>query len=211
MKLNKVTLNDAKSILSNDRIFAKFLKENSNFLNKLVHKHVSNNRLNYNDNELFQDVYQEACLSLWKKALPNYNGTTKFSTFCYTVLRNDIIEFLQKRSKFESINGPNISIEHPKLMRNSDTNGLVPEYNEKLWKSQKKRHFEEEIDERIYEEEQLSKLSPVDLKVLDMKRKGVKRQKIAEALGLNLHTYKAYYYGTFVEKMKKYGMKYEEL
>jgi hypothetical protein len=47
MKLNKVTPNDAKSILSNDRMFAKFLKENSNFLNKLVHKHVSNNRLNY--------------------------------------------------------------------------------------------------------------------------------------------------------------------
>ena len=49
------------------------------------------------------------------------------------------------------------------------------------------------------------------MKVLDMKRKGVKRQKIAEALGLNLHTYKAYYYGTFIEKMKKYGVNYEEL
>lgn len=210
MKLNNVTKRDTVVLLQNQREFGKFLKENSNFIHKLVHKHVGNNRLNRSDSELYEDAYQEACLSLWKKALPNYNGSTKFSTFCYTVLRNDILEFLQKRSKFEAVNGPNVSIEHPKLMRNGDSPGLVPEYNEKLWNTPKKKSFEEEVEDRLYEEEQLSKLSPVDIKVLEMKRKGFKRQKIAEALGLNLHTYKAYYYGTFVEKMKKAGVNFEE-
>lgn len=211
MKLNKVTKSDTVTLLNNERAFGKFLKENSNFIHSLVHKHVGNNRLNASDSELYEDAYQEACLSLWKKALPNYNGSTKFSTFCYTVLRNDILEFLQKRSKFESVNGPNVSIEHPKLMRNGDTTGAVPEYNEKLWNTPKRKSFEEEVEDRLYEEQQLSSLSPTDLKVLELKRKGVKRQKIAESLGLNLHTYKAYYYGTFVQKMKAAGLSFEEL
>jgi RNA polymerase sigma factor (sigma-70 family) len=114
MKLSRVTVEDAQLLYNNQREFSKFVRENENFLRKLVHKYINKNRLNQNDSELFEDAKQEALLSLWNKALPKFNGSTKFSTFAFTVIKNDLMQFLQKKTKFEKETGETLSIENLK-------------------------------------------------------------------------------------------------
>ena len=203
MKLNTITTEQAQEILNSDRKFTQFININSNFLRRMVHKQIMQSRLNTNDSELFHDLFQEASLSLWKKALPNYNGSTKFSTFAYTVIRNDLLQFLLNRTKFERSHGPVNSIENS-LRMSQDSESF--EYNEKYWKKPYKMSFEDEILTRLHEESLTSKLSPLDQKVLELKKKGFKKKAIAEKIGMNYHSYRSYHFYSFVPKIKSLGI-----
>lgn len=203
MKLNSITQEQAQEICKSDRKFTQFININSNFLRRMVHKQIMQSRLNTNDSELFHDLFQEASLSLWKKALPNYNGSTKFSTFAYTVIRNDLLQFLLNRTKFERCHGPVKSIENS-LRMSQDSESF--EYNEKYWKKPHRLSFEDEILNRLHEESLTSKLSPLDQKVLELKKKGFKKKAIAEKIGMNYHSYRSYHFYSFVPKIKSLGI-----
>lgn len=200
MKLSRVTVEDAKLLHSNPREFSRFVKENENFFRKLVHKYINKNRLNQNDSELFEDAKQEALLSLWNKALVKFNGTTKFSTFAFTVIKNDLMQFLQKKSKFEKETGETLSIEQLKRNFNGDGNASL-EYQENNWKiDPRKINFENHLIEKIQQETDIKKISRTDYIILELKKRNFSREKIAAALGLNIHTYKTYYYKIFHER-----------
>ena len=44
------------------------------------------------------------------------------------------------------------------------------------------------------------KMNPVDFKISELKKRGWDRIKISQALNMNLHTYKKYYYTNFLKK-----------
>jgi RNA polymerase sigma factor (sigma-70 family) len=208
LKLNKITVDDAQRIKSSDREFSRFIRTNSNFLRKIVWSYLRKNSLNENDSELFEDAFQEALLSLWLKALPKYNGSTKFSTFAYRVIKNDVLGFLQSRSKFESNIGQNVSMEK---LKKGDANELSGEYKESLFKQNKtKISFEDQIIETMDEKKRISDFSAIDFKIYNFRKLGWKRDAIAQALGMNVHTYKAHLYGSYFPKLKKLGIEDNE-
>lgn len=208
MKLNKITPIDAQRIKKSDREFSALLRQNSNFLRKLVWGYIKKNSLNNSDSEIFEDAYQEACLSLWSKALDKYNGSTKFSTFAYKVIKNDILAFLQKRSSFTSKRGDFISIEKLKTNKESQSGS---EYFENSWKVDlKKRCFEDSLIEKMDEENLKNNFSSIDLKIYELKSRGWSGKNIAQALGMNFHTYKSHLYGSYIPKMKKIGVEINE-
>ena len=204
MRLSKVTVEQARFLHGNHREFAKFVRENENFLRKLIHKYINKNRLNHNDSELFEDAKQEALTSLWSKALLKFNGSTKFSTFAFTVIKNDLMQFLQKKVKFEKETGETLSIENLKRNFNGDgTSGL--EYQENNWKvDPRKTSFENELVEKIQQESIIKKISRTDYVILELKKRNFSREKIAAALGLNIHSFKTYYYKVFVPRCEDY-------
>ena len=204
MRLSKVTVEQARFLHGNHREFAKFVRENENFLRKLIHKYINKNRLNQNDSELFEDAKQEALTSLWSKALLKFNGSTKFSTFAFTVIKNDLMQFLQKKVKFEKETGETLSIENLKRNFNGDgTSGL--EYQENNWKvDPRKTSFENELIEKIQQESIIKKISRTDYVILELKKRNFSREKIAAALGLNIHSFKTYYYKVFVPRCEDY-------
>lgn len=204
MRLSKVTVEQARFLHGNHREFAKFVRENENFLRKLIHKYINKNKLNQNDSELFDDAKQEALTSLWSKALPKFNGTTKFSTFAFTVIKNDLMQFLQKKVKFEKETGETLSIENLKRNFNGDgTSGL--EYQENNWKvDPRKTTFESELVEKIQQESVIKKISRTDYVILELKKRNFSREKIAAALGLNIHSFKTYYYKVFIPRCEDY-------
>lgn len=210
IKLNNITTLDAQQILSSDRMFSSFVRKNSNFLRKIVWGYLRKNNLNANDSEIFEDAYQEACLSLWSKALPKYNGSTKFSTFAYRVIKNDVLAFLQKRSSFESHRGQNVSMENMKH-KNQKDGDISGEYRESLFKINKtKKSLEDQVIESVDEEKKTKNFSSVDLKIYELRKREWKRDDIAHALGMNVHTYKAHLYGSYFPKMKALGIEENE-
>lgn len=202
MKLGTITVKDANDLLNDERKFSSFIKKNSNYINKIVHRYVGKNRLNGNDSEVFHDAYQEAILSLWSKALPKYNGKVSFSTFAYTVVKNDVLKFLQDKTKFESKKGEVISLFSPSMTRSFDSNDSQ-EFKENIWKvDPRKRSFEDSLIDEIIAEQNSKKLERKDKIILELKKRNYSRDDIAQALGMNIHSYKAYYYGSFQPKMK---------
>ena len=205
MKLSRVTVEDAIRLQKNEREFTKFINENSSFINKIVHKYVyKKNKLNLNDSELFEDAKQEALLSLWTKALPKYNGTNKFSTCAYVVIKNDLIQFLQRKTKFEKEKGEVLSIES--LKRNfNNLEGGNSEYLESNWQiDPRKITFEESLIKKIQSETDIQKICRTDYIIIELKKRNFSREKIAQALGLNIHSYKTYYYNVFKKRSHLY-------
>jgi RNA polymerase sigma factor (sigma-70 family) len=200
MKLSRITVEEARFLHANDREFAKFVRENENFLRKLIHKYINKNKLNQNDSELFDDARQEALLSLWGKALLKFNGSTKFSTFAFTVIKNDLMQFLQRKTKFEKETGETLSIEN--LKRNYNGEGSAGlEYQESNWKiDPRKTNFESELIEKIHQDSDVKKISRIDYIILELKKRNYSREKIATAVGLNIHSYKTYYYKVFYDR-----------
>lgn len=200
MKLSKITVEQARFLHANGREFAKFVRENENFLRKLIHKYINKNRLNQNDSELFDDARQEALTSLWHKALPKFNGSTKFSTFAFTVIKNDLMQFLQRKVKFEKETGETLSIES--LKRNFSGEGNEgSEYQENNWKiDPRKTSFENDLIEKIHQDSNIKKISRTDYIILELKKRNYSREKIATVLGLNIHSFKTYYYKIFVDR-----------
>lgn len=204
MKLSKVTVEDANVIYNNNREFSKFIRENQNFINKIVHKYINKNKLNLNDSELFEDAKQEAVTSLWAKALPKYNGTNKFSTFAYIVIKNDLMQFLQRKTKFEKETGEMVSIESLKRNYTGEGNAGL-EYQESQWKiDPRKINFEELLVDKIQKENDVLKVSRTDYIIMELKKRNFSREKIAQALGLNIHSYKTYYYNVFLNRCKSF-------
>ena len=200
MRLSKITVDQARFLHKNPREFQKFIKDNENFLRKLVHKYINKNRLNQNDSELFEDAKQEALISLWSKALLKFNGSTKFSTFAFTVIKNDLMQFLQKKVRFEKETGETLSIEQLKRNYTGEDSG-GSEYLENNWKvDPRKTSFENDLIEKIQQDSSIKKISRTDYIILELKKRNYSREKIASALGLNIHSFKTYYYKVFVER-----------
>lgn len=200
MKISKVTTQDIPVLKKNPTQFGKFMKENDNFLNKIVHSFKEI------DTETFMDLKQEARLALWQ-SLDDYdsNRGAKFITFAWTKIRNHVLYILQKKQKHDN---SIISIEKFKKTDNQDSES---DYYENAFDID---HFEFEPDiiNKVDSERMMSCLTDLDKKILELKNDSRRftRKEIAEHLGMNFHTFKFYYYGEFINKMQKvYGDKFE--
>lgn len=201
MKLNSLTKKDCEDILKDEKKFTLLVNKNKNFLNKIVARYINKNYLNKNDSDLSFDLMQEATLSLWKKALPKYTGETKFSTFAYTVVKNDVLRYLQNKSKFESIYGETISIEKFKGREDSDRSG---DYYESKWIY--KKNDENDIIRKMDLENSYKKLSKIDKVIYACIYTGMRNDDIARMIGMNISTFMQYKKNVFKRRMKENGI-----
>jgi RNA polymerase sigma factor (sigma-70 family) len=201
MKATYVTVDYAKELVNDERKFNQFLTKNKSFLYKIVQSQYKKNTINKNDSEVIEDLMQEASLSLWNKALRKYTGETKFTTFAFTVIKNDLLRYLQDKTKFENKTGFQLrSIEEYKNPNNHENNGA--DYLEKLFiVDPSKREFEANLIDHIDNQNKKSKLSALDLKIISLRDQGKTVKEMAKEVNLNVHTFKAYFYGSFKKKV----------
>ncbi len=201
MKLNSLTKKDCEEILKDQKKFEQLVNNNKNFLNKIVSKYINKNSLNKNDSDLSFDLMQEATLSLWKKALPKYTGETKFSTFAYTVLKNDVLRYLQNKTKFDSAHGEIISLERFKSRDDGEKSG---DYYESKWIY--KRESENEIIRRMDMENSYKKLSKIDRVIYACMYTRMKNEETARMVGMNIATFMQYKKNVFKKRMMQNGI-----
>lgn len=201
MKLSLLTKKDCEDILKDEKKFNILVEKNKNFLNKIIIKYINKNYLNKNDSDLSFDLMQEAMLSLWKKALPKYTGETRFSTFAYTVIKNDVLRYLQNKSKFDAVHGQTVSIEKFKNQENSDRSG---DYYESQWIY--KRQNENDIIRKIDLENSYKKLSKIDKVIYACIYTGMRNDDIAKMIGMNISTFMQYKKNVFKKRLKQNGI-----
>lgn len=202
MKATYVTVDYAKELINDERKFNQFLTTNKKFLYSIVQSQYKKNTLNKNDSEVIEDLMQEASLSLWNKALRKYTGETKFTTFAFTVIKNDLLRYLQDKTKFENKTGHSVfSVEEKKRNFGNKANPHW-EYRESEWVvDPNKREFESHLIEHLDNQNKKSKLSALDLKIVELRDKGKTVKEMAKEVNLNIHTFKAYFYGSFKKKV----------
>jgi hypothetical protein len=121
------------------------------------------------------------------------------------------MQFLQRKTRFEKETGEMVSIENLKRNTNNEGNAGL-EYQESSWKiDPRKTNFEELLVEKIQEETDVKKISRTDYIIIELKKRNFSREKIALALGLNIHSYKTYYYNVFLKRCQDYLNKKLEL
>lgn len=194
MKINKIKGEDIAKIKSDPVLFQKIVTVNDNFFNKLVQK------IKGVDSELFQDLKQEAIIAFWD-SLDKFDTTRNatFSTFVYTCINNRLLHTIKKSNKTSS---KEVSLEN--FVKRSDDSDQASEYYENYFKNflSNQDSTEQGIIRRLDYEKAMNKLSDMDKKILNFKKAGLTREQIAKKLGMNVHTYKFYYYGTFVKRIK---------
>lgn len=207
IKANRVTKQDAQEILADERKFSKFILLNEKFLYKIVSSEVNKHSANHDDSELIEDAMNEARLSVWLKALPNYDGSTKFSTFSFFCIKNHVSQFLQKRSRTAKHLGEITSIEKFKRGNINDLGaGASEEYREDKWDRSKRNTFEDKLIQKIDYEVAAKQLSERDRIIIYLKMKDTPLLAMSKTIGMNIATFKQYYYGVFAKKLKACGI-----
>lgn len=204
MKLSEIkTKNVANLIIKNNDKFSKLLQTNKNFINKIVYNKLK--RYVGDKREIFEDLFQIGSIALWR-ALQNYDPSKKknianFSTYSYIVIKNDIVKYLEKDTKY-SIN--QISLDNSSFKIYDENNNkefneakLLMKYNN-IYKS-----AEEVVLEKLNLENLVSSLSNMDKIILEGKNKKLTRKQIAKNVNMNFHTFKSYYYCVFLPKIEK--------
>lgn len=201
MKISKVQANDIEKLKTDQKFFATFLKTNDNFLNKIVHSFKGI------DSETFYDLKQEAACSLWH-ALSSYNPErkAKFITFAQTAIRNHVLYCVQQKQKKQN---NDVSIEM--FTRNNMSMDDEANYFELAWDTPH-GDFENELIQKMDADRAMAKLSELDKKILHFKSQNLSQKEIADEMGMNIHTFKFYYYGEFIDKMQKiFGDEFKDL
>lgn len=76
----------------------KLVEENLGLVHHFIRNHIrgSQDMGAYS----YEDLYQVGCIGLWKAAKRYVPGNTKFSTYAYMLIRNEVYSELQRQSKF---------------------------------------------------------------------------------------------------------------
>ena len=98
MKFSEITKQIADEALSNDRTFSSLIKDNDMFFEKIIN--FSKTQKHFPDHLEKDDIKQELYISFFK-ALKKFKSENncKFSTFAWTVLKNDLIVLKNKNFK----------------------------------------------------------------------------------------------------------------
>jgi RNA polymerase sigma factor (sigma-70 family) len=179
-----------------------------NFLKKLALFKVLKilmKRGTISDVDFMEDLIQVGLIAIWNKALPAWDSTRgiTFSTFAHKVIYNEMLQLSMKNDKLSKKVGFIQSIENFNRKSNDASNGEINEYVETGWKN-KNGDFEEEVIQKLDEDNKLSKLSDRDRLIFILQKQGKKRNEIFKQAGFNnIHTYKHYLYNVYIPKMKK--------
>ncbi len=198
-RIKSITSDSLEELSNNPNNFSELLNQNKGFIEQIVRKFCSKNP-NYD----FDDLFQEACIALWKsvnKYDPKRNGKSSFSTFAHTVIFNDVLQSIKRQNKV--IKNEN-SIELYKNKKREEKNENN-EYNESNFIPcyGKGISLEEEMIESIDKKNQMISLSENEKQIFKMKFKlKMKHKEIAKKLNLNIHTYKVIYYLSLIPKLK---------
>ena len=210
MKLKEIrTREDAEAVLKNPKLFNELERDNKQYFNYIANKF--NNMYHHVD-----DLRQVALEAMYLKALPAYNpeqrkkdkkGISAFQTFAYRVIFNDVLRYVRDQNKYE-----NNSVSIEKFIKNSDDGASHGgDYFENLFiKRTEYENFENYQLEKLSRTDVFSELSEnekIMYKHRVLEKKKTPHRKIAEMLGLNIHTYKLIFYTSFKPKMKNLGVK----
>lgn len=220
MKISKIkTKEDAQRILNDTKLYNDLLKQNRTFFYKLAQSKIKN--YPFDKGEMIQDLVQEGMISFHKALLkfnPSDENPTTLSTYAYTVIKNDLIKFLQRETNRtcyriidedgnENIKGT-MSLEDG-LFKKSRSNGSGDasyEPKEDLFfktNPSKYRTVEDQVIPMVYEEQVLSQLSDLDRKILTLRADGKSGRQIANAINMNYHSYKRYLYVVLEKQLQK--------
>lgn len=189
LSIKDVNSKNLKTIINNPTLFKGFINENKNFVMKIITKCAGNNYKEYYD-----DLYGIGMASLWK-ATKHFSSTKKgassFSTFAWTVIRNDINQELRR---IRNIKYHEISMENFK--RGDKNSGqLISEYDETLWKKKNKmKDFCGEICDQLTREYYIKKLPEDSRKIVELKQENHSLHNISKMLNKNYYTVKKNYY-----------------
>jgi RNA polymerase sigma factor (sigma-70 family) len=204
MNLTKVTAEYVDRLKSDQREFNFFANKNIKYVQKIAHK-ILMKRGTISDIDFMEDLIQVGLIALWNKALPAWDSTRgiTFSTFAHKVIYNEMLQLSMKNDKLSKKVGFIQSIENFNRKANDASNGEISEYVETGWKN-KSGDFEEDVIQKLDEENKLSKLSDRDRMIFVLQKQGKKRNEIFKQAGFNnIHTYKHYLYNVYIPKMKK--------
>lgn len=194
--LSDLNANDIIEIQNDNKKFDKMVLMNRGFIEVIINPF----RQNFN----YDDMFQTAIISLWKaiqKFNPEKENASAFSTFARTVIQRDVWGYTKKQNKiFQNEN----SIES--YVNNTENNN-TSEYNEAYFKIPKTISLEENVLNKIYQENILKDLSAIERQIYDMKlNKDMSMKEISVAIGINLHTLKYLTYVRMSEKLEKHGI-----
>lgn len=207
--ISKVKTKDAAvEILSDNKKFADFLELNKNFMNKIISKvhdiHVYG----------YHELYQEAQLSMWEalqkfdpeKRIKDNKTPGTLSTFAYHVIMNNVRRYLNDENRRMSEES---SIEAFRKHTDGNSASDNSDYWEENWKTNQ-GSMEDEIIDRLDKERAMTHLSEQEKEIFRyrfLEKNPLTHEDIARKLNMNPNTYRAIYYGSFKNKIKKLGYK----
>jgi len=213
--ISKVKTKDvANEILGDDKKFAEFIELNKNFMNKIISKVHDINVYGY------QELYQEAQLSMWEalqkfdpeKRIKEKKTPGTLSTFAYHVIMNNVRRYLndenKRMSEESSIEAFKKHTDDTGVSGNGSASGNS-DYWEENWKTNQ-GSMEDEIIDRLDKERTMTHLSEQEKEIFRyrfVEKNPLTHEDIARKLNMNPNTYRAIYYGSFKNKIKKLGYK----
>lgn len=184
LKINKLTHETINKIKRNKKLFDQLINANHGFVDGIVLKFIRKDHRDYDD------VMQAGYLSMWK-AVKTFDkarrNASTFSTYAYTVIRNDVLQELKKINRINR----RVFVWTDVTARNEK--GEVRESGMRIIGRQN-YDFEESIVNRIAYEQKLACFSNLERKIIELKQEGYTMKQIAKRLNKNFSTLKAIYY-----------------
>lgn len=195
LSIKNISKDTVELLQKDDRLFQLFVKKNAGFIHNIVGKFSPPDQMDYDD------YFQIGLISLYK-ALHKFDADrgVSLSTFAYTCIYNDILQYVNKSHKIVS---KEISIE--KFLRKYD-NGLSGEYNESVFEDHhfSVSNFEDSMVNDIVMKDYISTFEDIHKQIFDLRFvKKMKHKDIAKLLGLNIHTYKHIFYFSVYPMVKQ--------
>jgi len=202
----------------NEKLFQEFLRINKGFVDEVVLATIGRNK----QHQDYEDLFQAACIGLFKALQKWRRGKSTFSTFSYKVMQNDVRQEIKRLNKQKHVirknNGTYFHAEIPMeyLLKNVDRNsesGNSANYDEMKFKETRRisqlRNFDKEILDKITLEDRIQKLNDLEKRIYELHYiEGLSIKKVAEKLGKSYGTVKLMFY----ERMKpKFDKMHKEL
>lgn len=181
MRIQFITKEQLKKALKHNKTFEQLLQHNKGFIEKIVLKYV---RRNNNDFESLYWVGASALHKAIKKFDPKREDASKFSTFAYKVIQNDVLK------EVESMNGVNKKETSIEMFKNNH-NHEHSEYSESHWHTRHVVNVEEQAINKVAREQYMQNFTDIERKILDLKAEGYTMPEISQKLNKNFHTLKA--------------------
>lgn len=192
-------------LLKDDKLFGKFFALNRGFINHVVLSVIGRNK----QHDLYDDFFQVASMGLIKALRKYKDGSSKFSTFAYIVMRNDVKQEIKIQQRQKHVlrtnagDGPlstytELSFEDFRQEDTDDTRSSGTWSESKFLETpqiQRLRNFEDELITKIAIEERLAKFTEFERGIYHLHYvKGLSIKKISKQLRRSYSTIKEAFY-----------------
>jgi RNA polymerase sigma factor (sigma-70 family) len=190
--LSSIDIENVRDAATSYFAFKKLLESNKGYLEQIILKYVRRN------DDMFDDLYQIACLSL-HKALQKYDSTrrnkSKFITFAWAVIKNDVLLEVLHRNNINKHEGRSLE----SFRYREENSGLVDEnwavdFRELRWLNIPSYNMEDRIINNIARQQYLDKFSELEREIITLRLQNMKIKDIARKVGKNVHLVKNIYY-----------------